>query len=88
MKKELSLAEVRELINKAEVSFRHEECAACECYQGYVTQLKIDSGPEAQQFLNGYEPDRDQIHACLGCDPCAPSILYTNYLRVKQKSDS
>ncbi len=50
MKEELSLPEAKTLIKDAEFSFRHEECATCECYLGYVTQLKIDSGLEAQQF--------------------------------------
>ncbi len=83
MKKELSLTEVKTLINNAGVSFRHEECATCECYLGYVTQLKIDSDPEARQLLKEYMPDRDQIYSCLGCDPCSPGNLYANYLRKK-----
>ena len=81
MKKELSLQEVKTLINNAEFSFRHEQCITCECFLGYVTQLKIDSGDEAQQFLKEYQPNRDQIHSCLGCDPCAPGTLHANYLR-------
>jgi hypothetical protein len=83
MKKTLSVSEVKEFIEKAESSFRHEECATCECYLGYVTHLKIDSTPESQQFLKEYEPDRDQIHSCLGCDPCSPGTLYANYLRKR-----
>jgi len=43
----LLVSEVKELINKAEISFRHQECAACECFLGYVTQLEIDSDPTA-----------------------------------------
>jgi len=81
----LSVSEVKELIRKAEAFFRHEDCKTCECYLGYVTQLKIDSDPEAHQFLKEYEPARDQIHSCLGCDPCPPGILYANYLRKKNR---
>ena len=83
MENNLSVPEVKELIEKAEETFRHEECATCECYLGYVIQLKIDSGAEAQQFLKEYEPDRDKIHSCLGCDPCSPGTLYANYLRKR-----
>ena len=83
MDKLLSLAEVRELIKKAEVSFRHEECKTCECYLGYVTQLEIDSAPEAREYLASIQPDREEIHACLGCDPCPPGMLYSQYLRRK-----
>lgn len=77
----LSVSDVKSLIKKAEESFRHQECATCECYLGYVTQLEIDSDTEGQEFLKSYQADRDQIHSCLGCDPCAPGILYANYLR-------
>ncbi len=81
----LLVSEVKELINKAENSFRHQECSACECYLGYITQLMIDSEPEARQYLKESQPDHDQIHSCLGCDPCSPGILYTAYLRKNRK---
>ncbi len=83
MENPLSVSEVNELIKKAEEAFRHQECATCECYLGYITQLMIDSEPEGRQYLIEYQPDRDQIHSCLGCDPCSPGILYSNYLRKK-----
>ena len=86
MSEGLLVSEIKDLIKKAEKSFRHEECATCECYLGYITQLVIDSGPEGQQFLKDYQPDRDQIHFCLGCDPCAPGILYANYLRIRPRA--
>lgn len=79
----LSLDTVKELISKAEAAFRHQECATCECYLGYIAQLEIDSDPEGRAFLENYIPPREQQHACLGCDPCSPGILYANYLRKK-----
>ena len=85
MTKLLSVSEVKGLINKAEESFRHEECRTCECYLGYVTQMEIDSDHEAQDYLREYQPPKGEIHACLGCDPCPPGILYSQYLRTKQK---
>ena len=84
MSEPLSISDIKLLLSEAEYSFRHEECATCECYLGYVTQLKIDSGPEAQgNILKEYKPDRDKIHSCLGCDPCPPGTLYANYLRKR-----
>jgi len=74
----LLVSEIKVLLNKAELSFRHDECATCECYLGYVTQLEIDSDPEGQRFLHEYKPGQGQIHSCLGCVPYAPGILYTN----------
>jgi hypothetical protein len=77
----LSLDTVKELIRNAESAFRHDECAACECYLGYVTQLELDADPEGRDFIRDYKPPRGQIHACLGCDPCPPGVLYSNYLQ-------
>lgn len=75
---------VKELIDEAEFTFRHQECAACECYLGYVTQLEIDSDPDGRAFLEKYKPPRDQQHSCLGCDPCPAGVLYADYLRKKK----
>lgn len=83
MEEGLSLTEVKKLINKAEEAFRHQDCDTCECYLGYLTQLEIDANQEGQQYLQEYVPDKNQIHYCLGCDPCSPGILYSNYLRKR-----
>jgi hypothetical protein len=82
----LTKEEVADLLNKAMNSFRHEECATCECYLGFLTQLEIDADQEGRQYLQEYLPPRDQTHACLGCDPCPPGILYAEYLRKKPKT--
>lgn len=78
-----SIDQISKIIHKAESSFRHEECATCECYLGFLTQLEIDADQEGRLFLKDYMPPREEIHACLGCDPCPPGILYTDYLRKK-----
>ncbi len=88
MNKSFAVSDLKNLIVKAEESFRHKERAICEYYLEYVAQLESDSYEEGQGYLKDYQPSRDQIHACLGCDPCSPGILYTNYLRVKQISDT
>ena len=79
----LSIDQIKELITKAEYSIRHEECTTCECYLVYITQLEIDADQEGQIHLKEYYPPLDKVHACLGCDPCPPGILYTEYLRKK-----
>ena len=79
----LSVSDVKDLINKAEQSFRHEECTTCECYLGFLTQLQIDSDQKAQGYIISLQPPKEEIHACLGCDPCPPGILYAQYLRLK-----
>ena len=85
MKKDLSVGEIKELITKAEASFRHEDCRTCECYLGYVAQLMIDSNPEANEYLSGYMTPKEEMHGCLGCDPCSPGILHNLYLRRNKR---
>lgn len=84
MKDLLSVSDVTAYIQKAEECFRHQECLSCECYLGYLTQLKLDSDQAGWAYLKQYIPTRDQIHACLGCDPCPPGMLYAEYLRGRR----
>lgn len=84
IKNTLSLKDIKGFIEKAEGSFRHQECATCECYLGFIAQLQLDSDQEARTFLKEYLPDRELIHSCLGCDPCPPGILYSEYLRKRK----
>jgi hypothetical protein len=85
MNNSLSVSDIRSLLDIAEGSFRDDDCITCECYLGYLAQLEIDSEIEGREFLKDHKPPREEIHACLGCDPCAPGILYTNYLRNRSK---
>ena len=81
----LSVAEVKDLIQAAETSTRHEDCLTCECYLGYLTQLGMDADPEARSYLENLQPSKDQVHSCLGCDPCPPGVLHSTYLRKRNK---
>ena len=85
MQESLSNYQVTTLINNAIDAFHHEECATCECFLGYVTQLEMDSDKSSQQFLNRHKPNRKEIHSCLGCDPCPPGDHYAEYLRDDHK---
>ncbi len=81
---ELTIGQIKELISKAEYAFHHQECATCEVYLGYLAQLEIDADPAGQQYLREYKPPREQVHGCLGCDPCPSAILHAEYLRKKK----
>lgn len=79
----LSIEQVQEIIKQSQYSFRHEECATCECYLGFLAQLELDGDQEIREYLAALKPSRENIHSCLGCDPCPPGILYTDYLGKK-----
>jgi len=84
----LTKAEITILLQEASVAFRHEECATCENYLGYLTQLELDGDQEARLYLAKHTPPRSEIHACLGCDPCPPGLLYAEYLLEKNRKNS
>lgn len=58
-----------------------ETCRTCDCYQGLVTQLELDGGPAAAAMAAGLKVPADQMHGCLGCDPCPPGDAFSAYLR-------
>ena len=79
----ISQNEAKKLINKAVETFRHEDCAVCECFLGFLTQLELDGDQEVREYLAEFKPAREEVHSCLGCDPCSPGILYSEYLIKK-----
>lgn len=80
--------EVQALLQAAVDSFPHGECNTCECFLGYLAQLRIDSdpAPAGKDLFTPYKVDRASIHRCLGCDPCPPGALYAEYMQKKQRS--
>ena len=76
--------EVKDFLKTALDSFPHDYCQDCECFLGFVTQLRVDSDSESHNLLKQYRVDRNNIHSCLGCDPCPPGDLYAEYVRNKK----
>ena len=81
----LACEEVQALLAVAADSFPHDECMTCECFLGYVTRLRIDSDKDSHEIFAEYQVERNNVHSCLGCDPCPPGDLYAKYVR-KNKS--
>lgn len=68
-----------------------EKCAGCECLQGALVELKLaleDLPADAAQpeLLAELEAalHRGEPHACLGCEPCNPGDILTNFYRQRQ----
>jgi len=58
-----------------------EECRTCDCLLGFVTRLKLDARENTASILRPMKALKDQIHGCLGCNPCPPAEAYSNYIR-------
>ena len=73
----LEYNELQELLRQAEDSFTLGACNTCECFLGYLAQLRIDSDHPNKDLFVLFKVDRKEMHKCLGCDPCPPGELYT-----------
>lgn len=67
-------------------AFPHAACETCECFLGLVAQLRVDAEPECRNLFAAYQVERNQIHACLGCDPCPPGDRYAAHQRAKRNT--
>jgi len=83
----LNRDEIQAMLHEAEDSFPHGmDCNACECFHGYIAQLRIDSDSAYKDLFTPYKIDRKDMHHCLGCDPCPPGDLYAAHMLKKQMS--
>ncbi len=78
--------ELQELLKEVEDSFLHDMCNTCECFLGYLAQLRINSETADKDLFLPFKVDRMEMHHCLGCDPCPPGDLYAEYMKKKQNS--
>lgn len=58
-----------------------EECRTCDCFQGFLTQLDIDATDAIENLVGPLRASREDMHGCLGCDPCPPGAAFTEYLK-------
>ena len=70
---------------------REEKCAACECLQGALVELRLSleelpAGPEQEELLGaiGRAMKVGAPHACLGCQPCSPGDVLANFYRAQR----
>ena len=71
-------------LREAGESFPHDLCNTCECFLGYLAQLRIDSDPADKDLFVPFKVNRMDMHKCLGCEPCPPGELYAGYMKEKQ----
>jgi hypothetical protein len=82
----LGRSELQDLIRGGEDSIAHGTCYTCECFLGYLVQLRIDCDPADQDLLLPFKVEHSEMHRCIGCDPCPPGNLYAEYMKNKQNS--
>ncbi len=76
----LTEAQIRQILEQLKTRVDKDSCWTCSCLQGFITQLELDADPAAHHLLTPYKVSRDDMHACLGCDPCVPGELHANMI--------
>ncbi len=70
-----------ELFEKLRAWPNEERCRTCDCLQGALTQLEIDGDGQLKALAAKHRIPSEQMHACLGCDPCPPAEFWAEYVR-------
>ncbi len=88
MKRGLSKSETARILRKLKESAPLEECLTCECFQGLIAQLEVDAPFDISELAASLQVADSDLHKCLGCDPCPPADVYTEYLIEKNKQQA
>lgn len=63
-----------------------QECRTCDCLQGFLTQIELDTDKKTARLIDSFKVDRERMHGCLGCDPCPPAEAFSKYMREQQEN--
>jgi len=80
---DLSRNQVLKIIKELESSIVRLECLTCDCLQGLLTQLELDCPEDVRDLIGRLKIANERMHGCLGCDPCPPGTLFSQYLKSK-----
>lgn len=82
----MTAIEVEKIVEETLASFPLDECRTCDCFQGFLVQLEIDSKTDVSGLVSPHKVPRGNMHSCLGCDPCPPGGAFAQYLTERQAS--
>ena len=62
-------------------------CRTCDCLQAALAHLELDGDEELRAFIAPHRVPPDQMHGCVGCDPCPPAATWSLLLREFEDGD-
>jgi hypothetical protein len=72
----LSIDKAKVLVENIMSSMCRDECQDCECLQGILIQIEIVSDEDVSEITDPLKVSPEQMHSCLGCDPCPPAEIF------------
>jgi len=82
----LSVEEVKAILEELAESMPRDECPTCDCLQGLLTQLELDAAQDVTALTAPFKTPPENMHGCLGCDPCPPAALFAHYIRRRKNA--
>ena len=79
----LTREQVARTLDRLTKSVVKDACWTCDCFQGLVTQLELDAAEDVSALTGPLKAAHEDMHACLGCDPCPPGAVYADYQRCR-----
>lgn len=86
MTEDLTRDDVAGVVRDTAASLPRHECRTCDCFQGFLTQLELDSGADVSDITGPWKVVRGEMHGCLGCDPCPPGAAFAEYQKTTRKT--
>lgn len=80
----LDRQQVQDMIEELEGNLAHPECLTCDCFQGFLTQLKLDCSEDVSDLTGRFKVPLEKMHGCLGCEPCPPGSRFAEYLKSQK----
>lgn len=71
----------RDLFEKLRPWLDDDRCRTCDCLQGALTQIELDDETDTKELVSPHKVTREQMHPCLGCNPCPPAEAWAEYIR-------
>ena len=81
----LTRKDVERMVGGTVAEFPRVECRTCDCFQGFLTQLEIDAAEDVSDVTWPHKVAKDEMHGCLGCDPCPPGAAFAEYLKKRRE---
>lgn len=86
MSKAPTRKEIAAYLHRLRTKVEREECYSCDCLHGFLMQLQLDIDEDMGDLFDAFAVPRSMLHPCMGCVPCFPGELYSEYI-LKQQTE-